>query len=146
MAPEDNIMDVTEDDILATRLVDPGWYKWRVEKLKIKTAKSLKTTNHFYTVRGLTEDAKGAVVLMNLNSALKGRILSFMKACSGGEIKPGKLNLNAPVEKKSVFWGKLRHRDFDGEEQNDIYSFLPENANPLSEEPEEDKEEKTAKK
>jgi hypothetical protein len=101
-------VELTERDINSGKVVDPAWYRVRIDSVGEAPAKaSEKGPSTNYPVEGTilmnadngSKDFAGLPVQWNFNSKALGFTVGFLSAL-GAEVKPGRVNLQAAEGKE----------------------------------------------
>lgn len=93
-------LELSNRDILRGTIVEPAWYRMRIEDYTEKLSKDQQSTNHIIEaviIRNAdTGDEKfsGVPVSWNFNSKAPGFVVGFLKSL-GVEVTPGRVDLNA---------------------------------------------------
>jgi hypothetical protein len=76
-------LNITPQDVKATKLVRPGWYNVRINEVKEELAKDKESTNIVVDVLGAEGDADGVPIKNWFSEKFPQGGISFVKACGG---------------------------------------------------------------
>jgi hypothetical protein len=100
------VVGFDEKDFLRGKIVQPAWYRMRIDEINEKPSANGESTN--YPVEGTiirnsqdnSEDYAGVPIFWNFNSKARGFIIGFLQAL-GVDVKPGqRIELSAAVGKE----------------------------------------------
>lgn len=119
------MIEFTDRDIKRGTLVEPSWYRVRIESLEKKLAAKGDSTNYNYEVTILrnadngSDKFSGVPVTINFNSKAIGFMVGFFAAITGSELTAGaRFDEQAAVGKEIDTF--VSNEEYDGRQINKI--------------------------
>lgn len=117
------VITFTQGDILRGKLLDPGWYTFKITKIEQATAKAGGSINTIITFQLENHSAAGKEIQLYFNSKAKSGIIPVFAAITG-PVEPGSSYDTDDLLQKSLDC-KVIHDTYEGNLKNDIAEFLP---------------------
>lgn len=117
------LVTISEDDILRSKLVSPGKYGFKIEKVEVKPSKGDGKPVYHCNIKGLNGDAKGVPILLTISSKMPKIYLQLLSS-SGVEVVPGEFDTDFLTDKQ-VGGLLVTGQNQDGSDKNDIVRFFP---------------------
>jgi hypothetical protein len=116
---------ISREDLLKSKIVEPGWYPSEVIKVDEATSKAGDSMNWNVTVRLLAPDAfAGVTIIRTFNEKAPGFAVNFLKACGAniGE-DGGEFDMSASMGRKLMSY--IKTDIYNGQQKNKAEDFRP---------------------
>lgn len=117
------VITFTQGDILRGKLLDPGWYTFKITTINQITAKAGGSINTVVTFELRNHAAQGKEIQLYFNSKAKSGIIPVFAAVVG-PVEPGSPYDTDDLLNKEIDC-KVVHDTYEGNLKNDITEFLP---------------------
>lgn len=114
---------LSQDDLNKGKLIEPGWYTFRVEKVYEEPSKDKSSTNTKVDCRIVDGEFGGMMVTRVFSEKAPGFVVPFLKAFGIEVVADEEYNLAATENME--FKGYVSHREYNNQKYNDISEFRP---------------------
>lgn len=113
---------ITADDLLRTKIVEPGWYPATVTKVDEHPSKAGDSINWDVTFQILGDKEAGVSCIRTFNEKAPGFAVPFLVAC-GAKEGPGEFDLAATTGRKLMIF--IKTSMYNNKARNEVSEFRP---------------------
>ena len=116
---------ITRDDLLKSKIVEPGWYPTEVAEVKEAPTKAGDSTNWNVTLRiQAPVEFAGVTVIRTFNEKGAGFAINFLKACGAVISEEGaEFDMQAAIGRKIMTY--IKTEEYQGTPKNRAEDFRP---------------------
>ena len=117
------LFGITSEDVKSRKLVNPGWYRGRVEKIEERPGKKDGAKVAWVFILGLNGDAEGVIFQRAFSEKAPAMAIPYIEAVLGRAIDEdgGSFDLNATIGEELNFY--VKNKEWDGAMRNDVADF-----------------------
>jgi len=117
-------ISLTREDVLAGKVVKPGWYNVQIKDVEPKPSKTDQSTNYWFTFIIQDEGPfKGVPIRKNFSEKWLAPMGGLISAVTGKQFDGGEVDLEAMAGKTILI--KTINKEYNGSMQNDIEAYKP---------------------